>query len=125
MLRTMEKYLNGLQGHDFRMDLGPVRQVCERLGNPQFLYPVLHVAGTNGKGSTCAFLESLLRSAGLKVGLITSPHLTDLRERVQVNRQLISEKDLGASIEMIRKVLPSDDFLSFFEIASLPSFFKP
>ncbi|MEI6805132.1 MAG: folylpolyglutamate synthase/dihydrofolate synthase family protein [Myxococcaceae bacterium] len=63
------------------------------LGNPQNTYPAFHVAGTNGKGSTCAFLEAILRSAGYKTGLYTSPHLTCARERIQINRELISEED--------------------------------
>lgn len=63
------------------------------LGNPQNSYPIFHVAGTNGKGSTCAFLESILRSAGYRTGLYTSPHLTCARERIQINRELISEAD--------------------------------
>ncbi|MEI6789742.1 MAG: folylpolyglutamate synthase/dihydrofolate synthase family protein [Myxococcaceae bacterium] len=63
------------------------------LAHPQNNYSVFHVAGTNGKGSTCAFLESILRAAGYKTGLYTSPHLTCARERIQINRELISEED--------------------------------
>jgi dihydrofolate synthase/folylpolyglutamate synthase len=63
-------------------------------GNPQNQLRFIHVAGTNGKGSTCAMLESIYRAAGLRVGLFTSPHLVSFRERIQVNRQLISEADV-------------------------------
>ena len=63
------------------------------MGNPQDGFPTIHVAGSNGKGSVCANLESVLRKSGLKVGLFTSPHLVDIRERIQINRGLISEKD--------------------------------
>lgn len=57
----------------------------ERLGNPHLAYPVFHVAGTNGKGSTVATLDALLQGAGLRVGRYTSPHLVDFRERIVVN----------------------------------------
>ena len=63
------------------------------LGHPQNSYPVFHVAGTNGKGSTCAFLESILRAAGYKTGLYTSPHLSCARERIQINRECILEAE--------------------------------
>ncbi|MGA2241077.1 MAG: folylpolyglutamate synthase/dihydrofolate synthase family protein [Verrucomicrobiota bacterium] len=68
-------------------------------GNPQNQLRFIHVAGTNGKGSTCAMLESIYRAAGLRVGLFTSPHLVSFRERIQVNRQLISEQDVVRLVE--------------------------
>src|SRR6266567_3057974 len=64
-------------------------------GNPQNRLRFIHVAGTNGKGSSCAMLESIYRAAGLRVGLFTSPHLISFAERIQVNRQLISEADVA------------------------------
>jgi dihydrofolate synthase/folylpolyglutamate synthase len=66
-----------------------IRQVLQALGNPQERYPVIHIAGTNGKGSVAASLESILRQSGLKTALYTSPHLIDVRERIQINRQSI------------------------------------
>ena len=117
-----EHYLNSLMSHDCRMDLGPMRQMCGLLGDPQLKYPVIHVAGTNGKGSTCAFLESLLRAKGLKVGLITSPHLQTLRERIQIDRELISESALERGVDAVRKMLPTPGYLSFFEMMALVGF---
>jgi dihydrofolate synthase / folylpolyglutamate synthase len=64
-------------------------------GNPQTQLRFIHVAGTNGKGSTCAMLESIYRAAGQRIGLFTSPHLVSFRERIQVNRQLIPENDVA------------------------------
>src|SRR6266446_4635956 len=64
-------------------------------GNPQDRLRFIHVAGTNGKGSTCAMLESIYRAAGLRVGLFTSPHLVAFAERIQVNRRLISQSDIA------------------------------
>ncbi|HXR03726.1 MAG TPA: folylpolyglutamate synthase/dihydrofolate synthase family protein [Verrucomicrobiae bacterium] len=72
-------------------------------GNPQNRLRFIHVAGTNGKGSTCAMLESIYRAAGLRTGLFTSPHLVSLRERIQVNRRLISEGDVVRLVEELRR----------------------
>src|SRR5439155_14089657 len=72
-------------------------------GNPQKKLRFIHVAGTNGKGSTCAMLESIYRAAGLRVGLFTSPHLVSFRERIQVNRELISEADVVRLVEELRE----------------------
>lgn len=80
-------------GSQPKLGLERMAALMSDLGNPQNSYPVFHVAGTNGKGSTCAFLESILRSAGYRTGLYTSPHLTCARERIQINYELISEAD--------------------------------
>lgn len=74
-----------------RLGLGRVRRLLARLGDPQEAYPAVHVAGTNGKGSTCAMLDSVLREAGHRVGLYTSPHLSDVRERIRVGGRPIGE----------------------------------
>ncbi|HZS70713.1 MAG TPA: hypothetical protein VFA13_02650, partial [Candidatus Acidoferrum sp.] len=68
-----------------KFDLENIRVLAERLGRPQRAYPTAHIAGTNGKGSTAAFLESILRRAGLRTGLNTSPHLERINERIRVN----------------------------------------
>lgn len=68
--------------------------MLEKLGNPQRGLPFIHVAGTNGKGSVCAFLNSIFMEAGWKVGLFTSPHLIDFRERMKVNGQMITKSDV-------------------------------
>jgi dihydrofolate synthase/folylpolyglutamate synthase len=73
-------------------------------GNPQNQLRFIHVAGTNGKGSTCAMLESIYRASGLRVGLFTSPHLVSFRERIQVNRQLISEAEVVRLTEELRRL---------------------
>jgi dihydrofolate synthase/folylpolyglutamate synthase len=74
-------------------------------GNPQTQLWFIHVAGTNGKGSTCAMLESIYRASGLRVGLFTSPHLVSFRERIQVNRQFISEADVARLLGELRESL--------------------
>lgn len=69
------------------------REMLKQLGNPQKDIPFLHIAGTNGKGSVSAFLCSILKEAGLKTGMFTSPHLVDFRERIQINGEMISKED--------------------------------
>ncbi len=85
------EYLEGLGRFGLRPGLEAVTHLAERAGHPESRLAFLHVAGTNGKGSTCAFLESLCREAGLRVGLHTSPHLLTFRERIQVDRVPIPE----------------------------------
>ena len=83
------------------------KRMAELLGNPQEKLNIIHVAGTNGKGSVCAMLESVLRQAGYTVGLYTSPHLEDYRERIQINRQLIPEDDFYECLTLlIEEVIP-------------------
>src|SRR5580765_5975608 len=67
-----------------------VHRALVALGDPQNTFKVIHIAGTNGKGSVAAYLESTFRHTGLKTGLYTSPHLWDVRERIQINRRSIS-----------------------------------
>src|SRR5208283_101913 len=87
-------------------------------GNPQNELRFIHVAGTNGKGSTCAMLESIYRLSGLRVGLFTSPHLVSFRERIQVNRQPVSEN------EVVRLVVEMRALLNEFPAAHHPTFFE-
>lgn len=115
-------YLDRIARSDFRTELGPVREMAALCGDPQRQYKTIHIAGTNGKGSTAAFLESLLRAEGLRVGLYTSPHIVSIRERIQVNRNPISEADFVATLTSIRRLLPRDDFLSYFEMTTLIAF---
>src|SRR5215213_5629936 len=88
------EFLGGLQMFGARPGLERTWRLAEFAAQPQQALRFIHVAGTNGKGSTCAMLEAIYRAAGLRVGLYTSPHLVSFRERMQVNRQLISEEDV-------------------------------
>jgi dihydrofolate synthase / folylpolyglutamate synthase len=91
-------------------------------GNPQEKLRFIHVAGTNGKGSTCAMLESIYRAAGLRVGLFTSPHLVSFRERIQVNRELIRENEvvrLVAELQPLLKQFPDGHHPTFFEAVTV------
>ncbi len=78
----------------YKVDLSNTIELCQLLNNPQNNYKTIHVAGTNGKGSTTHMLASILQEAGYKVGLYTSPHLKDFRERIKVNGEMISELEV-------------------------------
>ena len=100
--------------------LDRMERLLAQLGNPHRKYPVLHVAGTKGKGSTCAFAASILSAAGLKTGLYTSPHLFSFRERIRVDGQPISEQELAEVVEQIRPFAGRD--LTYFEVTTACAF---
>ncbi len=81
-----------------------VRLLCEKLGNPQDDLKFIHVAGTNGKGSFCAMTDSILRAAGYKVGLFTSPYIVEFNERMRVDGRNISNRELCSLVERIRPI---------------------
>ncbi len=84
-------------------DLGRMRTLLRKIGNPQDALRTVHIAGTKGKGSTAAMVAAMLEAQGYRVGLYTSPHLIDMRERISINGQNISEEDL---VRMVRQVEP-------------------
>ena len=77
-----------------KKDLTNIRLLCDMLGQPQIAYPTIHIAGTNGKGSTSHMIASVLQASGKKVGLYTSPHYIDLRERIKVNGEMIAVRNV-------------------------------
>lgn len=84
-----------------KADLGRMRELADRIGNPQASVPVIHIAGTKGKGSTAAMVSSILTAAGHRAGLFTSPHLHTFRERVRVNGEPLSEERFAHAIDRI------------------------
>src|SRR5438445_12601945 len=98
------QFLYDLRLFGLKLGLENSFKLAALAGNPQDKLRFIHVAGTNGKGSTCAMLESIYRAAGLRVGLFTSPHLVSFRERIQVNRQLISEADVARLVMEVREI---------------------
>jgi len=111
-----------------KLGLGPERALLHRLGDPHLAYPVIHVAGTNGKGSVCAILESVLRAAGYRTGLYTSPHLVRFNERIRIAGACISDQDLAGLLSDVQAAVaavePADAgrALTFFEVATALAF---
>lgn len=117
--------------HKFEPTLDRVRKVCELLGDPQHAFKVVHVTGTNGKTSTSRMTEALVREHGLRTGLFTSPHLTSVRERIQIDGEPISRADfvrLWADVQPIIELVDDQSVeaggprLSFFEVLTVLAF---
>lgn len=110
------------QGGDaYKPGLERMQQMCEAIGNPQRYIRTIHVGGTNGKGSTTSLIASVLTAAGYKVGLFTSPHLVDFRERIRINGEMISEEEVISFVERTRPLIESVG-PSFFEYTTLMAF---
>ncbi|MGN0316345.1 MAG: bifunctional folylpolyglutamate synthase/dihydrofolate synthase [Lachnospira sp.] len=77
------------------------RELLGKLNNPENSLKIIHVAGTNGKGSVCAYLSEILMANGYRVGLFTSPHLLCIRERIQINRRMIAEEEFAKGVELV------------------------
>ncbi len=114
------KHSSELAKADFNLDR--MRLLMAELGNPQDRYPTVHVAGTKGKGSTCALIASGLQAAGLRVGLYTSPHLLDYTERIRINSEPISHLALVDLAEKIKPVVARVPKLTTFEITTALAF---
>lgn len=114
--------LYGLQKHGIKPGLGTIREILDRLGRPQDAYPVLHIGGTNGKGSTAAMAAAVLQAAGHRVGLYTSPHLVDFRERIRVDGVAIGEETVAALTETVGRVADGGPEPTFFEFTTAMAF---
>jgi dihydrofolate synthase / folylpolyglutamate synthase len=101
---AVQDYLFGLKAGGVKFGVDRMRLLAERLGHPEKSVPCIHVAGTNGKGSVSAMLEAILRAAGRRTGLYTSPHLVRLGERVQVNRAILSEDEITAFVRELQPI---------------------
>jgi dihydrofolate synthase/folylpolyglutamate synthase len=105
-----------------RFKLERMQTLLASLGNPQDKYPVVHVAGTKGKGSVCILCTSALIQAGYKVGLYTSPHLDDYAERIQINNEFIPHADFAALVDEIKPYVAVIPELTTFEITTALAF---
>lgn len=120
--REAVSWLYGLQLHGIKLGLAQMRRICDELGvaldgskGPAFI----HVAGTNGKGSVCAMLDSICRGAGLRTGLYTSPHLVTFRERIRLDDAMIPEDAVARGLERIRSITESWEHPpTFFEVTT-------
>ncbi len=104
------------------MTLDRPRAVLRALGDPHRAYPVIHITGTKGKGSVGAMCASALRASGLKVGLYSSPHLQDYRERFRINNELISPEDFTALVSQLRPIVDEIPGITWFEVTTALGF---
>ena len=128
--RAVTEYLYSLKAGGVKFGIDRMRRLVDALAHPERGYPVVHIAGTNGKGSVAAMVESILRTDGHHTGLYTSPHLVKLGERVQVDRQLLTEaeivaytNELGPAAERIAASSP-DERPTFFEFMTAMAFLQ-
>src|SRR3979490_872198 len=105
-----------------KFDLENIPVLAERLGQPQRAYPSAHIAGTNGKGSTAAFLESILRHAGFRTGLNTSPHLEKINERMRINGAEISDQAFTETLTRIHVLI--EELLAAGKLRAHPTYFE-
>ena len=112
-------YIHSLGRFSHKAGLNRITQVCTTLGNPQNDFKCIHIAGTNGKGSTCAFVSSALMAAGYKVGTFVSPFITDFCERIQINGEYISRDDL---CRLSQRVIDTGVSLTEFEFITVVGF---
>ncbi len=118
-------YLYGLQKHGIKLGLDNTAKLLFLFGNPQKHFSSIHIAGTNGKGSTSAIVASILQAAGFKTGLFTSPHLVSFTERIRVNNEEITESDVVSLAEEIRFKIQDSRFKmtpTFFEFVTAMGF---
>ena len=119
----VEEWLHSRIGLNFRSGLGRMQRAVDLLGNPEKTYPIIHVTGTNGKGSTIAFMRELFVAHGKKVGTFTSPHIVSINDRICINGLPIVDEDFTRIAnqvkEMEKTLLETHDQLSFFELLTL------
>ena len=113
-------YIEDIPRFTTKNSLDHTRECLRRLGDPQRKFRVIHVAGTNGKGSTCAFITSVLREAGYSCGLFTSPHLVEINERFQINEEVIDDDTFLCAFEKVKKL--SDELVA--EGSYHPTYFE-
>lgn len=124
----LKSYLYGLMNYGTTYGVDRMRLLVDKIGHPEQKFPVIHVAGTNGKGSVCAMLEAIYRKNGYRTGLFTSPHLVHLTERIQVDRKVISEQEMIQYIEYLKDIVEGlhrehpNECPSFFEIINAVGF---
>ncbi len=128
---SVDKYLNSFIDYERKddysyseevFDLKRIELLLKKLGNPHKNLKVIHIAGSKGKGSVACFCASILKEAGFKTGLYTSPHLETFRERIRINDEFISNEDLVELIQIMKPHTEKIDALSFFEVYTALAF---
>src|ERR1017187_1854755 len=105
-----------------KLGLDRIRAVLAALGNPEKAYRVVHVAGTNGKGSTCAMIAAGLRAAGVRTGLFTSPHLVEPTERIQIDGIPVTQAQFSRAFDVVHQA--AEKLLANHDIDAHPSYFE-
>lgn len=118
-LKSTLTRLYALVPRGVKLDLSRVEATCAAFGNPERAFQVVHVGGTNGKGSVSAFVASMLRASGKKVGLYTSPHLNRFAERIQIGGEPIDDATL---VSLLTQVMDAGPDLTFFEVATVAAY---
>lgn len=113
-----------LRRFGIKLGLETIQGILDFLGNPQDGYKVIHVAGTNGKGSVASAMSSILEAAGFRVGLYTSPHLVRFNERICINNQPIKDADVVGAYEQVRQAPRGDRDTTFFEFATAMALYE-
>ncbi len=116
-----DNFLGQLAGKGWNLDLDSIQSLLKSMGQPHRKFQSVHVAGTNGKGSTCAMLERILRQAGHKTGLFTSPHLIRVEERIRINGRPLPREEFSTQLLDLRSVL-EDAGSSYFEALTALAF---
>ena len=111
----VEEYILNIPKFRAEGSIEKTRKFYEFLGKPGQSASIIHVAGTNGKGSTCAYMNSVLTEAGYKVGMFTSPHLVSVRERIRIGKQLISEQEFVTIYQQLEEKITKEYQPSFYE----------
>lgn len=115
-------WLYGTQNRGVKLGLTNIRRLLAEMDDPHHGLNFLHVAGTNGKGSVCAMLDSICRAGGLRSGLFTSPHLVRFNERIRVQGEPIQDDDVACAVEHIRQLIDHRRHPTFFEITTALAF---
>jgi len=118
---SAERFILSREFFGMKLGLENIMEFLQKIGNPQDKYKTVHIAGTNGKGSTAAMLDAIFRAQGYKTGLYTSPHLVDFRERIQVNGEKIARQAVASFITKYKRVLQKRK-LTFFEVVTALAF---
>jgi len=119
-MQDLLEHFSGLKSADIRLGLGPITQLLNRFKNPQDAYSTMLIGGTNGKGSIAAMVASVLARSGYRVGLYTSPHLIDIRERIRINGDMILPEEMDELIKEIKSLSPGN--ITYFEFLTAVAF---
>ncbi|OIO80825.1 hypothetical protein AUJ84_02470 [Candidatus Pacearchaeota archaeon CG1_02_32_132] len=123
MLEENIEYIEGLKRFGVRLGLEKITELMEALENPHKDFRSIHIAGTNGKGSTSSMISSILKESGLKTGLYLSPYVEKFNERIQINGEMISDEELESLIVELKEVVDSNNIdVTFFEFITALAF---